>query len=310
MFFTAPLVAEYLLGDLPITFLPSLVILAPLYGGGALLIREVARRTQKGWPAIIILGMAYAIFEEAFTTQSLFNPNYLHLHLLRPAYVPSLGISAWWTLWMLNVHPIWSIGVPIALIEACVPQRARTPWLDRVGIAITAILFAVGAIMSTLISLKQDPFTASLVQFASAAVVCIAFITIALTLPPNRRPKTHGWVPSPVLAGLFALGVGSVLQIVPQSWGWLAFLSILVCDLVALVAVWKWFRHTGWSLRQQLALASGATLAYGLHSFLQQPVIATPASVVRAGNAIFLIAATCLVWFAIRRCRGTVAGVQ
>src|SRR5580698_10225032 len=70
LFFTAPLEAEYLLGDLPIKMLPALIVLAPMYGGGALLIREVARRTGRGWPAILVLGMAYAIFEEAFTTQS------------------------------------------------------------------------------------------------------------------------------------------------------------------------------------------------------------------------------------------------
>ena len=41
LFFVAPLVAEYLLGDIPIKMLGVLAILAPLYGGGALLIREV-----------------------------------------------------------------------------------------------------------------------------------------------------------------------------------------------------------------------------------------------------------------------------
>ena len=33
LFFLAPLVAEFLLGNLPITLLPALVLLAPLYGG-------------------------------------------------------------------------------------------------------------------------------------------------------------------------------------------------------------------------------------------------------------------------------------
>lgn len=37
LFFLAPLVAEFLLGNLPITMLSSLVVLAPMYGGGALL---------------------------------------------------------------------------------------------------------------------------------------------------------------------------------------------------------------------------------------------------------------------------------
>jgi len=271
------------------------------------LIRELARRTRKGWPAILILGMAYAIFEEAFTTQSLFNPNYLHLHLLSPAYIPSLGISAWWTLWMLNVHPIWSIATPIALIEACFPDRARTPWLGKWGIAITAVLFVLGAVMSTLISLKQDPFVAQPVQLASAAVVCAALIAAAFLAPRNRKPAAYGWIPNPLLSGMFALGLGSILLLIPSVWGWLAFLSMLMCDLVALLAVWTWSRRIGWSLQHQLALAAGAALAYGWHSFLQQPVVPTSPSVVRVGNAIFVLAAVWLIWFATKRSRATVA---
>lgn len=37
LFFIAPLVAEYLLGDIPINLLFALIFLAPMYGGGALL---------------------------------------------------------------------------------------------------------------------------------------------------------------------------------------------------------------------------------------------------------------------------------
>ncbi len=60
LFFLAPLVAEFLLGDLPMTMLPALIVLAPMYGGGALVIREVARRRGRGWPTIFLLGAAYA----------------------------------------------------------------------------------------------------------------------------------------------------------------------------------------------------------------------------------------------------------
>ena len=121
LFFLAPIVAEFLLGDFPATWLPLLIILAPMYGGGALLIRELTRRAGRGWPTILLLGVAYAIVEEAFTTQSLFNTHYLGMHLLTHAWIPSLGISAWWTLFMLNVHPFWSIGVSIALAEGLFP---------------------------------------------------------------------------------------------------------------------------------------------------------------------------------------------
>ncbi len=61
LFFIAPLVAEFLLGDFPITFLSPLILMTPFYGGGALLIRELTRRTGRGWPAILLLGCAYRL---------------------------------------------------------------------------------------------------------------------------------------------------------------------------------------------------------------------------------------------------------
>src|SRR3984885_13564604 len=172
LFFLAPLIAEFLLGDLPINLLGALVILAPLYGGGALLIREVVRRTGRGWPSILVLAFAYSILEEAFTTQTLFNPNYLHLnlHLLQPGYIPALGIGIWWTIFVLTLHTVWSISTSIALPEALVPDSATTPWLGGVGLTVTAVLLAFGAVASTAITIKQDRFVASKAQFAVCAI--------------------------------------------------------------------------------------------------------------------------------------------
>jgi hypothetical protein len=74
LFLLAPLVAEYLLGNLPITWLFALVVLAPMYGGGALLMREAARRRGRGLGTVLVLGVAYGVLEEGLVTQSLFNP--------------------------------------------------------------------------------------------------------------------------------------------------------------------------------------------------------------------------------------------
>jgi hypothetical protein len=64
LFFLSPLVAEFLLGDFTILQLPYLFLLAPAYGGAAVLIREVSRRAGRGWPTMILLALAYALIEE------------------------------------------------------------------------------------------------------------------------------------------------------------------------------------------------------------------------------------------------------
>ena len=112
LFFVTPLVAEYLLGDLPLKLLAALIVLAPAYGGGAILIRETVRRTGRGWPTMLSLGAAYTLIGEGLATQSLFNHDYLkmHMHLLDHAYIPALGIGGWWTLFMLNLHTLLEHG--------------------------------------------------------------------------------------------------------------------------------------------------------------------------------------------------------
>jgi hypothetical protein len=300
LFFLAPLVAEFLLGNLPVKLLPALVLLAPMYGGGALLIREVVRRTGRGWPTILILGMAYAVVEEAFTTQSLFNPNYLKLNLglLAPAYIPSLGIGGWWTLWMLMVHGIWSISTPIALIEACVPDRARTPWLSRLGLGIVAIVFLVGVVAMTLMGYKQDQFLASTPQFAAAAIVIILLIGLAFKVPAMRRNAAFPSASSAWLLGIVSLAFASAAMLVPMGWGWGAVAALLALILGMLLVVAAWARKGAMGLAHQLALGAGAALAYGWHAFLQHPAVGALDASVRIGNAIFLAGAVGLIGFA------------
>ena len=301
LFFAAPLVAEFLLGNLPITFLGALIVLAPLYGGGALLIRETVRRSGRGWPSIFVLGMAYAILEEAITTQSLFNPDYLHLHLglLQPAYIPALGIGAWWTLWMLNVHPVWSIAVSIALIEAAVPNRAATPWLGRIGYIATCVLLAIGIAGSTAIGYRQDHFLASTTQLVSSVVVIAILTAGAFLLPRNVARRQAGWAPNPWIAGILALTAGSAALLTPKSWGWGAVAVLLALDLSMFFAVLIWSRR--WSLLHKLALAAGAALAYAWHAFIETPAVGQVDPGLRVGNAIFALAAIWLIWLGAKR---------
>jgi hypothetical protein len=303
LIFVAPLVAEFLLGDLPIKLLPALIVLAPMYGGGALLIRETVRRTGRGWPSILLLGMAYAIFEEAFTTQSLFNPNYLKLNLglLAPAFIPSLGIGAWWTLWMLMVHGIWSISTPIALVEACVPDRAWSPWLGRVGLGVVAIVFTFGAATGTLMGYRQDHYLASVMQFAGAAVVIVLLVILAFKIPAIRRYAAYRIAPSAWILGAVALVFASAAMLVPMHWGWGAVAALLGLDAGMLAVVLQWERMGAMTLMHQLALGAGAALAYGWHAFLQHPVVGNADAGVRVGNAIFLAGAIGLIWFGARR---------
>jgi len=75
LFILSPVVGEFLLGNVSIDALPIGLVMSPMYGGGAVIIREVARRAGKGWPTMFLLALASAAIEEGLVCQTLFNPH-------------------------------------------------------------------------------------------------------------------------------------------------------------------------------------------------------------------------------------------
>lgn len=307
LFLLAPLVGEFLLGNLSITSLGLLLILAPLYGGGALLIREVARRRQLGWPSIILLGYAYALIEEAFTTQSLFNPNYVGLRLLDYGYISSLGISAWWTVFVLSIHAIWSTSVPIALVESFTPATRHTPWLGKIGVVIVALLFL--AACTILFSFQlADPFMASTTQFVVSGVLVVLLIVGALVLGrfARRVPDDTQATPDPWTVGVLAFALGSAFLILARTHEPIPALLNAVGLLLLLGAgsllFWRWSNRIGWTAQHSLTLAGGLLLTYAWYGFVQIPSTGETTPLVDGiGNVIFAVGAIVLLILANRR---------
>jgi hypothetical protein len=311
LIFTAPLVAEFLLGNLPLKMIGALIALAPMYGGGALLIREVVRRTGRGWPSILLLGAAYTLIEEGFTTQSLFNPDYLkmQMHLLDHAWIPALHISAWWTLFMFNLHTFWSVSVSIALVEALVPTRAEEPWLGRIGDSVVALLFLAGCAACTAITLRGDRFVSSPTQFVCAGATSVA-LTVAAFLVPRRQPHTGaGATPSPWITGGVALLLGLGVLFTPAGWNWGAFAAILGLDLAFLIFVGVLSKRVTWTALHTFSLGAGGALAYGLHAFIERPVFGAGLAA-RIGNVIFLAAAVAVIVTGARRTARSLAAAS
>lgn len=302
LFFLSPLVAEFLLGDLPITALFALIALAPLYGGGALLIREVCRRAGWGWPSMLALALAYGVLEEGVCTQSLFNPDYAGVHLLANGYIPALGIAGPWTLFVLTLHVVWSIGTPIALVELATRERRTSPWLGRVGLGVTAALFVAGVLVTTAQSLAQSDFVASVPQFIVVAVVVLGLVAVAFFL--GRRHghagPMYGRTPPAWLLGLLSFAVTSAFVTV---WfvahgtlpPWVFVAAGLTAYVVAGVLAYRWSRQPGWTPMHQLALAGGTLLTYAWHGFEAPLLLPASPTVKLVGNIVFAVGAVVLL---------------
>ena len=115
LLFLAPWIGEFLLGNISIRQIYTFLFLMPLYGGGALLIREVARRTGRSWPTLLLLGAASGFIEAGLVDQSLFNPSFETWDFQAVTPISAIGISAFYSISFVVGHAIWSIGT-------------RSPW--------------------------------------------------------------------------------------------------------------------------------------------------------------------------------------
>lgn len=306
LFLLAPLVAEFLLGDVPITAIVALALLSPIYGGGALLIREVCRRAGWGWPSIATLALAYGLIEEGVATQSLFNPHYAGKHLLSYGHLGALGMGASWTVFVLVLHMVWSISVPIAVVELLARDRRTTPWLGRVGLAVTAVLYAVGLALIGVSTHAQSRFMASAGQLAGVVVAAAALVVVAVVL--GRRRTRHqpraGRVPR--TASLFAAsafvtsGVTALWYLAKDHMSsWLYVVLLLVAAAVTVPVLAALSRRAGWRPAHQLALAAGALVTYAWEGFVTShmlfpasPAVQLVSHVVVALGALVLIVVT------------------
>jgi hypothetical protein len=301
LFFMSPFVAELLLGDFSLDATWIILVVGPLYGGGAIVVRETARRLGRGWPTILLLALAYGVFEEGIVIQTLYNPNYLGLHLLRHAYVPALGMSAWWTPFVLTLHTVWSISVPIAIVEAVFAERRTQPWLGNIGLGVSTLLFVAGGLLVHSATRKQDPFAASTVQLISTCVALVIVVVLAL------RCRAKAIRPAGAVPGVWVVGTVALL------WG-LAFMNAnkflpdwpmagaqWALDLVAFVLLVALGRRSAWTPLHTVAAAGGVMLAYAYNGFPQEPVVGSKGTIDLVGNTLFAIIALVLLILAVKK---------
>lgn len=213
LFLLAPLIGEVLLGNLPLTSLDTLAafpVLALLYGAGAVVIREVAVRTGRAWPTMLILAIAYGVLEEGLVTQSLFSPSFNGLALNEYGQLAGIGVP--WALFVLTIHSVWSIVVPTVLVESLFPARIGKPWLGIPGLVVAIVLYLLGAAALSFGTIYKEGFVAEPAQLLGAAVVAIVLIIIGFLIrPANRRSYIRTSTPwSPVALGSVAFVAGSL----------------------------------------------------------------------------------------------------
>ncbi|MFI7210744.1 hypothetical protein ACIBP4_03570 [Micromonospora maritima] len=263
----APWTAECVWGGFTLTGMPFVVlVLAPMYGGAALLIRETARRLGLGWPGIVLLAAAFGVVQAGLVDQSLFNPDYLDdtqfadtRSAAEATLVPGLGFSARQAVDYVGNHVALTVCAAIALVESYLGAGRRSrPWLGRPGLAVVALLWLGGSLLVFADDGGRKGFLASPGQLAFAAGVALALVATALRRRGGRTAVGTSAAPRPVWAAAAVLVAYVGAGLVP---GWAGVGVALVLGAVTAVLLARWSRRTGWGPAHVLAAGSASVLA-------------------------------------------------
>lgn len=300
LFFLAPLVGEYLLGNVPLSAIGGMLVLAPMYGGGAVLIREAARHAGRGWPTILVLALAYGVLQPGLIDLTLFSPPSLEgLDYRDAAYIPVLGVSAAAMVSFSVGHAIWSISVPIAIVETFVPERRTTPWLAKFGLMVTGVVFLLG---STLIFSDAWHNLPTVPQTIGTAAAVAALLFAAFLVGKRLRPKIDRPAPKPWVVGVVSFIVSSVFFFArDETWPGVAFGLILIAVMAVVIA--RWSRRTGWGAAHRLGMAGGALLTYAWGGFILTALYGRTGTIDLIGNVVFALGAIALLAAAIHTAR-------
>ncbi|GHO97518.1 hypothetical protein KSF_075660 [Reticulibacter mediterranei] len=281
----APVVAELFSASTPLADVVSLLFFLPMYGAGALLVRELVWRNRRGWLSILLLGLAYGLVEEGLVVQAIFNPTAVQAAswgAQAGGYL--LGIYGVFALAVISYHAIWSIALPILLTELLFPTQWNQPYLGRGGLIATAICYMLGVlIVGSLVHTRiaPGPFASPILLGATVCLVVVLAVLALLVLPKTAARPEPPRAPSPWIVLLIsALGSFTFLallifpgRVIPiMTHGALVLIPISSALAVILLIGWRlsyWTAAHNWNYLHALALASSLLLVNPLIALLQ-----------------------------------------
>jgi hypothetical protein len=249
----------------------SLAILVGSYGSGTLLARELARRWQKGFASILILGIVYGMFNEGMATGGFFDP---HFYAVVDGGLENYGrwggINVVWALRITVFHAVFSIAIPIIIVDALFPALEHHYMLgNRSLIGIIILLIMVTAIQRVVLTFIQPPINPYLFAFIMILMLSLVFIArifpsfenvCSLTTPSNRILFVYSLICSSLL-----------IVIMPRFLALIGFpiVDVLVILCVLLLVSGLLLSLPCLSIRQRVAVAAGAegpVLAHAIFS--------------------------------------------
>ena len=264
----APVLGELVsVHQTPMEFVNPLnfIILSLPYGFGALICRELVVRWKKGRFSLLLLGVAYGVYEEAIVVYSVFDPKWTELGTLAH-YGFFAGINWTWGALTVHFHTLISIGASVVLTELLYPERRHQRWLGNKTLAscFVGILLWI-PIMGLIMILDMGRTFPPWGWYGLSWLAVLMLGWAAYHLPSQPLPDIKRTVPLPIfffLLGLvnmfvffFTVYLTPEFRVIPL---WATLLWLLILDVGTLCVVLHWSGNgCSWDDRHRLALIAG-----------------------------------------------------
>jgi hypothetical protein len=299
LFLIAPIFGELFSGSSPlneyinpITF----ISLGLLYGCGAIIIRELILRWGKGWVSLLLLGIAYGIYEEGILVQSFFDPGWTDLGSLA-VYGRAGGVNWVWTEHLLIFHTAISIAASIAFVQALYPKRRGERWVTTRGWWIANFVGVLSLLPIWKFFVKYD----SGLWWIFSWLAVFTLIWLARRIPFGPAPVSEKATVHPRLFWLIGF-FGTLFEFIivySNAESMAAPFQVILLILAIYIAFVLWLLHRlsggfiAWDDRHRIALVNGALMLLlalvPLTSGAQYPITYIT-------NPIFIL----LLWLAAR----------
>lgn len=260
-------------------------LLVPMYGAGVLLVRELVVRSGGGWPSLLVMGLVYELAEDGFGLQALTSTTMYNADEWG-SRVLGVNITYWEA--QAGYHIVFSVLIPIMLVDLLFPDLRRKPYLRRPGLAWVAIVAVVGIVLARAsFAASEDPgYQAPAVFLIGSAAAMLICSVVALRVLPRCFPATAadtsrraagrvppvgvvgsaGGLATIVFLGLLfprgnpprgpALGDGVMVPVAMALAAGVALATVVV--------VRRWSRSIDWTDHHRIWLAGGALVGHTL----------------------------------------------
>jgi hypothetical protein len=275
----APIVSELLYGALRVSVIFVLIPEILTWGCGALLIRETVRGWKKGWPSMLLLGLAIAVAEEWVIQQTSIAPL---VGLASHAYGRVWGVNWVYLLWAVGYESVWVALLPAQLAELLFPSRRHELWLGTRGFVIASIAFLGGAFLAwygwtqraRILIFHMPPYSPPPLYILGALVLIGLLVVTAYLLPTPRKRRVGAPTPAMVTltttlmasgwAAFVLAGFGSFPG-VPYP---VALASGAAWCALTLALVERWTSSRSWNDQHRFAVVLGGILGCSIGGFV------------------------------------------